>query len=650
MATTTIGGLTVKITADSKGVQEGIDAAGSSLRSGAKQLRKSANQFAKWGAAGVLAVGGITAAMVKMNLTSIKELGNSAKAADMTVAAFQRGSFAAEKFGISQEKYGDILKDVNDRVGDFLISGAGPMVDFFEQIAPKVGITADAFKGLSGQEGMALYVKSLEDANVSQQEMTFFMEAMASDSTRLVPLFKDNAKALKEMDERAKELGIGLTDVQVAMAGLASDELSETGEQFKALTQLITIELSPILIAVSKHFTDLANTGGGAANYIADAIDGVVSVVGVMADAVHGLQEVFTIVKLVAVGVAAVIGTTLEGIAQTVAMTIDGILGIANAGIKQLNKIKGVDIALIESVQNTDFMKNIHADGAALRQLVVETKQDLIKLAVQSLPSDKIKQFVTEARAEFEGLAAAVVEKEKEDKSDGEGAGTKTTSETEIFNSETESILELLTMRFESTESLKLASLERERLMTAQAFKNGEITSAEHSKKMTAIKQSEEDTKKAIVQSSLNGGIDFLARNSKKAQKIVKAAAIVNAVIAGQEAAVHSYNAGAKIGGPYVGAAFAALSIANTAGMIMKIKSGGTASSGSGGGGSSVDIGGSQSNVQQQTPQLAAPQISRTIDINLPSTGLLSVDQVRELMEQINEQVGDGVKLNTGNI
>ena len=650
MANTTIGGLTVKITADSKGVQEGIDAAGSSLRSGAKQLRKSANQFGKWGAAGVLAVGGITAAMVKMNLTSIKELGNSAKAADMTVVAFQRGSFAAEKFGISQEKYGDILKDVNDRVGDFLISGAGPMVDFFEQIAPKVGITADAFKGLSGQEGMALYVKSLEDANVSQQEMTFFMEAMASDSTRLVPLFKDNAKALKEMDERAKELGIGLTDIQIAMAGLASTELSETGGQFKALTQLITIELSPILIAVSKHFTDLANTGGGAANYIADAIDGVVSVVGFFADSLHGLKEVFTILKLVAVGVVAVIGTALEGMAQTIAMTIDGILGLANKGIKQLNNVPGVDIALIESVQNTDFMKNIHADGAALRKLLAETKQDLIKLASQTLPSDKLKQFVAEARAEFEGLAAAVVAKEKEEKKPGEGAGTKTNSETEIFNNETEQILELLTMRFESTESLKLASLERERLMTEKALANGEMTLAEHSKKMTAIKQSEEDTKKAIVQSSLNGGIDFLARNSKKAQKIVKAAAIVNAVIAGQEAAVHSYNAGAKIGGPYVGAAFAALSIANTAGMIMKIKSGGTASSGSGGGGSTADIGGSQGGSAQQSPPPTPAQISRTIDINLPSTGLLSIDQVRELMGQINEQVGDGVQLNTGNI
>ena len=650
MANTTIGGLTVKITADSRGVQEGIDAAGSSLRSGAKQLRKSANQFGKWGAAGVLAVGGITAAMVKMNLTSIKELGNSAKAADMTVAAFQRGSFAAEKFGISQEKYGDILKDVNDRVGDFLISGAGPMVDFFEQIAPKVGITADAFKGLSGQEGMALYVKSLEDANVSQQEMTFFMEAMASDSTRLVPLFKDNAKALKEMDERAKELGIGLTDVQVAMAGLASDELSETGEQFKALTQLITIELSPILIAVSKHFTDLANTGGGAANYIADAIDGVVSVVGFFADSLHGLKLIFTGLRALGLGTWAAIGSGLEDSAKAIAIAIDGILGMANMAIQQLNKIPGVDIDLLNSVQDSDFIKNITADSEFLKGLAEEAKLDFVKLATQSLPSDKIKQFVAEARAEFEGLAAAVVEKEKEDKSNGEGAGTKTTSETQAFTDETESLLELMGLRFESAESLKLASLERERAMTKQAYDNGEMTLSEHSKKMSAIKQSEEDTKRAIVQSSLSGGLDFLARNSKKAQKIVKAVAIVNAVIAGQEAAVHSYNAGAKIGGPYVGAAFAALSIANTAGMIMKIKSGGTATSGSGGGGSSVGIGGSQGASSQQSPPPTPPQLSRTIDINLPSTGLLSIDQVRGLMEQINEQVGDGVQLNTGNI
>ena len=87
--------------------------------------------------------------------------------------------------------------------------------------------------------------------------------------------------------------------------------------------------------------------------------------------------------------------------------------------------------------------------------------------------------------------------------------------------------------------------------------------------------------------------------------------------------------------------------------MISSIKGGGSASSGGGGtpsiGGGSASGGGAQQAAPQQA-QLAAPQASRTIDVNLPSAGLLSIDQVRELMEQINEQVGDGVQLNTGTI
>jgi hypothetical protein len=89
--------------------------------------------------------------------------------------------------------------------------------------------------------------------------------------------------------------------------------------------------------------------------------------------------------------------------------------------------------------------------------------------------------------------------------------------------------------------------------------------------------------------------------------------------------------------------------------MISQMKSSGSSMASSGGGTPSTSGGGSAggSTMQQAAPQqaqISAPQVSRTIDINLPSTGLLSVDQVRELMEQINEQVGDGVQLNTGNI
>jgi len=61
------------------------------------------------------------------------------------------------------------------------------MADFFETVAPLVGVTADNFKDLSGPQALQLYVDSLEKANLSQSQMTFFMEAIASDATALLP-------------------------------------------------------------------------------------------------------------------------------------------------------------------------------------------------------------------------------------------------------------------------------------------------------------------------------------------------------------------------------------------------------------------------------------------------------------------------------
>ena len=62
------------------------------------------------------------------------------------------------------------------------------MADFFENIAPQVGVTADQFRKLNGADALQLYVSSLQKANVSQNDMTFYLEAIASDASYLLPL------------------------------------------------------------------------------------------------------------------------------------------------------------------------------------------------------------------------------------------------------------------------------------------------------------------------------------------------------------------------------------------------------------------------------------------------------------------------------
>ena len=48
------------------------------------------------------------------------------------LSSFRSSAIAAKGYGIEQDKLSDILKDTNDKVGDFLTTGGGALADYFE--------------------------------------------------------------------------------------------------------------------------------------------------------------------------------------------------------------------------------------------------------------------------------------------------------------------------------------------------------------------------------------------------------------------------------------------------------------------------------------------------------------------------------------
>jgi hypothetical protein len=158
--------------------------------------------------AAAAALAAAVVAMTRSTIMAANEIDQLSQVANAAPEVFQRWSAASATVGVEQEKLADILKDVNDRVGDFLQTGGGPMADFFENIAPRVGVTADQFARLSGPEALQLYVDSLERAGVSQQEMTFYLEAMASDTTRLIPLLQNGGAEMTRLGAQAQALGL----------------------------------------------------------------------------------------------------------------------------------------------------------------------------------------------------------------------------------------------------------------------------------------------------------------------------------------------------------------------------------------------------------------------------------------------------------
>ncbi len=272
--------LTAQISANTAGIRKGASETSKQLQGIKKSadlassaLRKLvAIEFSKIFARATASIGGF----VDNVRQSVGELTKLSAVSNANVEQFQGLAYGANSVGIEQDKLADILKDVNDRVGDFLTTGAGPMADFFEQIAPRIGLTANEFKGLSGPEALQLYVSSLEKANVNQQEMTFFLEAMSSDLTLLLPLLKNGGEGFANLAAEAEGLSLVLGADQVGAILEMNRALGKVQQTIQGIIARVTAELAPRVTAIANEFLRIIQgfqgPGGGGAVGIADEI------------------------------------------------------------------------------------------------------------------------------------------------------------------------------------------------------------------------------------------------------------------------------------------------------------------------------------------------------------------------------------------
>ena len=217
--------------------------------------------------------------IVRTTVAAGAEIRQFAQVANTAPETFQRWSAASRTVGIEQDKLADILKDVNDRVGDFLQTGGGPMADFFEKVAPRVGVTADMFAKLSGPEALQLYVDTLERAGLSQQEMTFYLEAMASDATRLLPLLRNGGTEMARLGAQAADLGAVLDGTALESLRRTQASLGTLSLVFEGLRNRIAVAAAPAVELLARTFVALASEGG----ILRTAIDALIGNLGRLA-------------------------------------------------------------------------------------------------------------------------------------------------------------------------------------------------------------------------------------------------------------------------------------------------------------------------------------------------------------------------------
>lgn len=256
MASKSLGTLTLDLVARTGNFVAGMDKAERSSQKWRWQVEKNAAAAgAAIGAATAVAAGAM-AVLIKSSINSAAEIENFAKLAGSSTTEFQKFAAGARTVGVESDKLSDILKDVNDKVGDFLVTGGGPLKDFFEQVAPKVGVTAEQFRNLSGPQALGLYVDTLEKAGANQQEMTFFLEAIANDATLLAPLLRNGAKEMRGLADEAENLGLILSEETIAGAKQFNDDLDLLGRVAGGVGQEIAADLLPHLLELTDTLRD----------------------------------------------------------------------------------------------------------------------------------------------------------------------------------------------------------------------------------------------------------------------------------------------------------------------------------------------------------------------------------------------------------
>lgn len=260
---TKLGTLTLDLVTRTAGFTAPIKTAEKQTKISFDAMKKSVLTYGAIAVSGAAAVGAGVLAMASEYANAARELQTFASISNTTTQEFQKMAVGAETMGISSEKLSDQLKDFNEKLGEFITIGSGGAVDFFEQIATKTEGSAEGarklaleMQNLSGPKALQLYVDKLEEAGVTQQQMSFYLESMASDTTNLIPLLKNGGEGFKFWADAAERAGVIMDESAIKKANELSVQMKLLDLQVKGAKNQFIQGLMPALVSVGDSLTD----------------------------------------------------------------------------------------------------------------------------------------------------------------------------------------------------------------------------------------------------------------------------------------------------------------------------------------------------------------------------------------------------------
>lgn len=449
-----------------------------------------------------------------------------------------------------------------------------------------MGVSAQEIMKLPLTERFTAINKAIAE-NVERTEQA----AVASDifgakNASLIRLL--DADTIARAAEETRLFGTALETVDAAKIENANDAMGSFQLAAEGVSKQLTVKLSPYLQKAGEDFKKAIKEGGGMGDVVGNAVNMAIKALGFLLDAVEGVKRVFQIAG------------------KTIAMFFGAVL----SNVQQ----KVADVAkMLDKVTPGDVFKSLavtaQAQANTTRDIIGDLQKDIADILNEPLPSHGLQQWKRDAEAAGNAAAEAAAKAKDALNGTGEDAGEQVDPLDDM-----------------------LAEFDREAQITDMQF-------AEVDKRKKKA-QEEKDARVQAGKDALSNLTSLMDSENKKQFKIGKAAAISQAAVSTVASAQEAFKAlaGIPVVGPALGAAAAAAALAAGKQRISSIKSQSFGSSSVGGGGG----GGGQA----QAPAAVSQSAPETRQINITGVNPSDFVQVGGLVEQINEELGNGANLN----
>lgn len=645
-----IGALSIAITADGgQAIREMGNVDSKQKKTFAdmgKSLRTNATQWAKWGAAAVAAAAGTYAALVRSQMGTIDSLAKTSDKLGIATEELQALRHAAELTGVSTGTLDTALQRMTRRVAE-AAKGTGEAKAALEEL----GLDAQVLARLSPDEQFRRISDAMEGVANQGDRVRLAMRLFDTEGVALVNTMRGGREALDAYKQEVQDFGLAISRVDAAKVEQANDALFRAGEVMRGALTKAAVEVAPIITEISNRFIEAATDAETFGNVTDKVFSGIVYTVGKVGDVFHGWRIIIKSLEAAFYGLSTVANTVMAKILEVINKTMRVAAAGVNVLISGLNNIPGVKLNEIV-VGESEFVGKLETAANSARVEFADAMFELRKLASEPLPSEQFEAFVDSAKKAAEEASAAF--RDPAVAITGEGGEDSPNMYT---MEENQKWLDELRQRFMTEDEIYQEKFAADLERLKEAREQELIAEDEYLTRRNQLEQDAaqrrlqiaEDERRArigIISGMMQNLSTLMNTGSKKMFAIGKAAAIAQALIAGKEAVVNSYNVGSRIGGPPVGAAFAATAAVATAAQINQIRS----QSFGGGSNPTTFSGGLPAVRTVEAGQSAGPvNPSQRVDINITGSGnTFSAEQVRELIAKINDQLGDGVNLAFG--